>query len=284
MNSDNKTKNLIAYQIFYDERTKSLVDSEFIPLDNSKNERSDWREYWPMRSVLKTVEFDDNDYVGFFSPKFTQKTGLTSAHVREFFETVTASTQIDIPDVISFSPYPDLCAIFVNIFEQGETNHSGITKLAIEVFEVLNIEINIQSMVNDSTTNIFSNFFIATPRFWNKWLDICEKIFDICEDKNSNLGQRLNQVVDHGLTIDAQAKVFLIERIATIILETTDFSCEPYTSKILPFELSKLIPFRDELFICDRLKNSYRKTGKIEYLNMFSSQRTKIIYSLSKNP
>jgi hypothetical protein len=282
MDSNNRTKNIFAYQIYYDDQTKSLVDSEFIPLDNSRNDRSDWREYWPIRSVLKNVEFDDNDYVGFFSPKFTQKTGLTSAHVREFFETVTASTQIDIPDIISFSPYPDLCAIFVNIFEQGETNHSGITKLAIEVFEVLNIEINIQSMVNDSTTNIFSNFFIATPRFWNKWLDICEKIFDICEDKNSNLGQRLNQVVDHGMTIDAQAKVFIIERIATILLENRELYCVPYNPRKMPFELPKLIPYRDELFICDALKTSYRSTGDREYLNIYSKQRQKIAASLMK--
>ena len=191
MNSDNKPNNLIAYQIFYDERTKSLVDSEFIPLDNSKNERSDWREYWPIRNVLKSVEFGDHDYVGFFSPKFTQKTWLTSAQVREFFENVTASTQNNLPDVISFSPYPDLCAIFINIFEQGETNHHGITKLAIEVFDTLHIELNIQSMVNDSTTNIFSNFFIATPSFWKKWLEICEEIFNICEDTHSDLGQKL---------------------------------------------------------------------------------------------
>ena len=282
MHPDHKTKNIFAYQIYYDEQTKSLVDSEFIPLDNSKNERSDWREYWPIRKVLKTVAFDDNDYVGFFSPKFSQKTGLTSAHVRNFFETMNASNQIDQPDVISFSPYPDLCAIFVNIFEQGETNHKGLTKLAIDVFDILNIKHNINSMVNDSTTNIFSNFFIATYSFWKQWLAICERIFEICEDSQSNLGQRLNQVVDHGTIIDAQAKVFLIERIATLILEKRDFSCVPYDQRKLPFLLPRLIPFPEELFICDRLKNSYRTTGKKEYLNMYSIQRQKIMDSLSE--
>ena len=71
MHPNNKSANIFAYQIYYNEQTKLLVDSEFIPLDNSKNERSDWREYWPIRNVLKTVEFGDHDYVGFFSPKFT---------------------------------------------------------------------------------------------------------------------------------------------------------------------------------------------------------------------
>ena len=282
MHPNNKSANIFAYQIYYNEQTKILVDSEFIPLDNSKNERSDWREYWPIRNILKTVEFGDHDYVGFFSPKFTQKTGLTSANVHEFFEAVTDSTQKNLPDVISFSPYPDLCAIFVNIFEQGETNHKGLTKLAIDVFDILNIELNIHSMVNDSTTNIFSNFFIAKSKFWKQWLAICEGIFYICENPHSNIGQRLNQVVDHGTIIDAQAKVFLIERIATIILEKREFSCIPYDPRRLPFLLPRLIPFPDEIFTCNTLKNSYRTTGNKEYLNMYSIQRQKIMGSLSE--
>jgi len=41
-----------VFQIFYDEDTRASLDRAFEPLDNTKNARSDWYEYWPIRNYL----------------------------------------------------------------------------------------------------------------------------------------------------------------------------------------------------------------------------------------
>ena len=40
------------HQIYYSEQTRAELDPGFLPLDNSANERPDWREYWPIRRFL----------------------------------------------------------------------------------------------------------------------------------------------------------------------------------------------------------------------------------------
>jgi len=92
-----KTK---IYQIFYNEETKKTHDAGFLPLDNTENQRPDWREYWPIRNYLLNELLDEDALYGFFSPKFKAKTGLSSEECFYFIK----SQPWDI-DVVSFSPF-----------------------------------------------------------------------------------------------------------------------------------------------------------------------------------
>ena len=74
------------YQIYYSEQSRAQLDPGFLPLDNSANERPDWREYWPIRRFLLDNPLDPQTYYGFFSPKFREKTGLDAAAVQRFIE------------------------------------------------------------------------------------------------------------------------------------------------------------------------------------------------------
>ena len=69
------------FQIYYNETTKNSNDKGFIQLDNSSNNRKDWSEYWPIRNYLLNNNLEDDIYYGFFSPKFYEKTGLSSENV-----------------------------------------------------------------------------------------------------------------------------------------------------------------------------------------------------------
>src|SRR6266567_2286503 len=109
------------FQIFYSEDTRKMLDPGYIPLDNLSNERPDWREYWPIRRFLKNTELHENEYYGFLSPRFKEKTGLSSQQVKEFIEADY--------DVISFSPFFDQGSFFLNLFEQGDVAHRGLGSL-----------------------------------------------------------------------------------------------------------------------------------------------------------
>ena len=103
------------YQICYSKDTFENIPDGFLCLDHLKNERPDWRELWPIRDFLKTNELSDGVLYGFLSPKFSQKTLLNHQGVQDFLLANYAGE-----DLVSFSPFWDLMAIFKNVFEQGD--------------------------------------------------------------------------------------------------------------------------------------------------------------------
>src|SRR5664279_5402514 len=96
------------FQIYYSNETREALDRGFQPLDNLKNERPDWREYWPIRNYMKENKLTSGDYYGF----------LSATKVIEFVQ-----DQAGGPDVVMFSPYYDQIAFFLNQWEQGAIWH-----------------------------------------------------------------------------------------------------------------------------------------------------------------
>ncbi len=100
------------YQIYYNQETRKKLQKGFIPLDNTSNEHPDWAEYWPIRQFYLTNTLEPNDWYGFFSPKFTEKTDLTSEQVYEFINQFKES---DV-DVITFSMHWINTCYYLNVF------------------------------------------------------------------------------------------------------------------------------------------------------------------------
>src|SRR5262245_31529739 len=105
--------------IAYNEATRASIAAAspgWLTLDNLANPRPDWYEYWPIRQHLLAAEaegrLDEDAFYGFFSPKFTAKTGLDHAAVARF-----VADHAGAADVLLFSPQPDMGAFFLNVFE-----------------------------------------------------------------------------------------------------------------------------------------------------------------------
>ncbi|MBL8302592.1 MAG: hypothetical protein JNM26_07460, partial [Ideonella sp.] len=141
--------NFELYQIAYDERSLETVrGSGFRLLDNMGRERPDWYEYWPIRRFLAEDALQDDVWYGFVSPRFGEKTGLGPRQVEEIVAShCTGGRQ---PDVVLFSPQPDMGAFFLNVFEQGELFHPGFLKLAQAVAEVLGFHVPLATLVTDA--------------------------------------------------------------------------------------------------------------------------------------
>jgi hypothetical protein len=54
-----------VFQIFYDDRSRRSLDGGFIPLDNTRNERPDWFEFWVIRDFLRNNRLDANAWLAF---------------------------------------------------------------------------------------------------------------------------------------------------------------------------------------------------------------------------
>lgn len=258
-------------QIFYSEATRQQLDPGFIALDNC-NQRPDWREYWPIRRFLQSHRLDENTLYGFFSPKFGQKTTLTSAAVYEFL----AGVPRDI-DVVGFSPFFDQGAAYLNVFEQAAANHNNGWPVFERVIPFVAPGIDPHTVVMDSRHSIFCNYFVATAAFWRRWLAVNEVVFSASEAGASTLAQLLNEPLpyDGGFV---QAKVFVQERIVSLLLlSERQWRVKHYDPLRLPMSRSLVSNYPADLLVLDALKTAAIETGRESYLQMFQQIRTTLI-------
>lgn len=264
------SESIKIHQIAYNEATHEQVRlGGFQVLDNTSNERPDWYEYWPIRRYLLTHALAPDTWYGFFSPKFTAKTGLDAFNVRN---TILAFCAESAPDVILFSPQPDMGAFFLNVFEQAEFFDPGFIEAATRVLRAVGIEVPLAELVMDSQRIVFSNYFVAKRDFWQKWFSLTEAIFAISENPEHELSPLLCFKTTY--STGAQRKTFLLERIASLLL-----ALQPHwkTAAANPFNfawsISSLREFPHKAYISDALKIAYRETGYPQYMQAFSQMR-----------
>jgi hypothetical protein len=260
-----------GYVISYTHEIFNNVEAPFAPLNNLENPRPDWQEYWPIRNFLLNEQMHKDHYYGFFSPRFKEKTGLNSKKIVEYL-----TNQKNNIDVFIFSPQPDMGAFFINVFEQNEIFDPGFKEAAQNFCKFAGLDIDISNLIMDSRNIVFSNYFIAKPSFWKRWLEVCEILFNTCEyyPKIANI---------HGWTKSTtyrdsiQRKVFLIERIASLILNTeTQWKMHSHNPFLFAYSGSRLNQFPEEAVICDALKIAFKETGNMLYLRQYSNIIKKI--------
>lgn len=258
-----------VYQIYYSEQTLRDNDHGFISLDNLANERPDWREYWPIRNYLLTNSLNDDDYYGFFSPKFKTKTNLGATAVYDFIQAHKLEA-----DVFLFSPFFDQGAFFLNIFEQGAAAHQGIKATFHSSIAKIAPTVDLATLVMDDRSTVFCNFIVAKPAFWKEWLEHCEMLFSEAEKNKTELAVSLNAGTNHDGSI-APNKVFVIERIASLLLSTQmDWKVKSYSST-LPYSNSSVAQYPSELQQMDAFKTGFLQ-GKAEDLVMYWKIRQQV--------
>ena len=259
---------IYVHQICYSQQTRDSLEPGFAPLDNMDNPRPDWREYWPIREFLLRTPMLEEAWYGFFSPKFRAKTGLDAATVRGF----VAGIPSDV-DVALFSPFFDQIAYPLNIFEQGAMQHADTLSTFRECTLAVSPGTEIDTLVMNSTDPVFCNFFVAKPRFWRAWLAKCEVLFRIAEAGDTALAVRLNGPTNHDGG-GVPAKVFVIERIASLMLATEKhWKACAYNAMSLPWSRSPLAGFRLEMAFLDALKIAYASQLHPQYLEAFHELR-----------
>jgi len=255
------------YQIAYSEATRAALEDGYKLLDNIKNERPDWFEYWPIRRFLLTEKLDEQAFYGFFSPKFGAKTNLSHSQVVCFVRENAHQA-----DAMLFSPQPDMGAFFLNVYEQAETFDAGLIDAYGAFLEQIGRPVPIRHLVMDSRQVAFANYFVARPAFWREWLAINEAMFAICEDPTNPLGRAL--CVPTSYPGDVQRKVFLQERVASLLLATQPrWRSVAYNPFGMCWSMSRFNEYPTEAVISDALKRAYRDQRFPEYLHAFGKIR-----------
>jgi hypothetical protein len=261
---------MFIYQIRSHYTKKEDLDPSCLVLDNSANERPDWYEYWPIRRFLLNQPLDEESFYGFLSPRFKEKTNLSSAAVRDF-----VNREGSAADIVIFSPSLHLTAYYWNVFHYGEFCHPGLLNLATQFFRRIGQPTNLNDLVTHSSNEIYSNYMLAKPRFWRAWLNITEQLIAIAESPTDPLGAELRKPTSYRGHRDAQIKIFIMERIPTWILSRDS----GFVARVRdPFVVRSRLYKLPGAIVCDALKIAYVTDGYREkYRDIF-----KVVSGLGK--
>jgi hypothetical protein len=257
------------YQIHYDDVSRRKLDPGFIPLDNAASSDAQWYEFLPIFNYLNTNQLEDDVWYGFLSPKFNKKFNATSGYVHDFLARIPAETEVAL-----LSPGWDQLCYFQNPWEQAEIWHPGVSDVMRQFLAALGDDTQLEHIVTDVTSSVFSNYVLAKKRYWLEWQALATQLahfFDSNEALNS-------QVTYYGsIQNKAQVKAFVQERLATYLLATQNFKVVASTrAKSAPI-FEKIFPegemVRKALELCDHFKRRYRATRDKTYLNAYLDSR-----------
>jgi hypothetical protein len=135
--------------------------------------------------------------------------------------------------------------------------------------------VDLSTLITHSSTAVFSNFIIAKPVYWTKWLKIARQFYNFSQ-KNS-LGE--TSYLDSKNKLGPM-KTFIQERLPSIILTQDHFVT-------LAYDFGQSSPIFDQLFdnnprtrkmlnTCDLLKEKFATTKDGSYLDMYLKIRQQI--------
>jgi hypothetical protein len=124
-----------------------------------------------------------------------------------------------------------------------------------------------------SQNTVFCNYFAARPRFWRRWLEVGEILFELAQDQDTDLGRRLAMPTSYRNHHNHAFKVFIQERIASLLLATEAWNFVSFNMFELPGLFKVFAPARRELLACDALKIAYARTGHEDYLQEYARLR-----------
>lgn len=250
-------------QIHYDEASRRMLDPGFAPLDIVGNPRADWREYWGIRNYFLSSSLNEDDYYGFLSPLFFDKTGLRAQQVHAFMDSRPGA------DVYTFSPSMSDASAYLSVFEQGARRHPGIVQVTQELMAAIGLDVDMHSLVTDFRTTAYCNYIIAKPVFWDKWYAINEHMFEIAESNSTALARKLNEVTDYGKST-VQMKVFIMERVGSLVMALMpELKVVNLNIAAMRFGDPMFYPCRDEMVMLDALKVAYLQSRDQVYLDRF---------------
>lgn len=260
------------YQICHGAQTHPEADAGFTLLDTAAGERPDWGSYGPIRRFLLGAQLDQESYYGFFPANFRQISGLNATAVRSLIE-----QQGGAADVISFSPFFDQMALYLNIVEQAVGNVPAGREAIRACAALVAPEFRPDQDVTTSLDTIFRNCIVARPAFWGEWLQHCDLLFGHAEDPNTSLARTLRGA--DGAQA-AQLKAVAIEQVASLLLwSQPQWVVSAGNALRLPLSrapIAALVGMPD-FIVLDSLKIAYVRSGAEQYLGIFQQLRNKIV-------
>ena len=258
-------QNIFVHTIIYDENTLSSVPSGHIVLDNSAG-TSELFEAPVIAQALIEKKFPENAWVGFFSPKFEEKTGVNLDDITQCLSFKSASTEAFL-----LSSEFDQAVYWLNPWLQGDAMHPGLMKISKVLAQASGYSFNLETQVCNLSTSVYSNFLLAKPIFWREWLRVYNIYLDLCL-RNPEL---MNFKTTHkGVLLPIHT--FVMERVPSMILNHSKFTAS-FSRQLYSKQFSDNNVLGQLLDQIEFYKNQFIDSGNYAYLNDYKKTVEKFI-------
>ena len=209
-------------------------------------------------------------WYGFFSPRFPEKIGLSHAQVQDFIRSSPPAT-----DVVTFSPQPDMGAFFLNVFEQNEVFDPGFLPASEAFLASIGMVHTAGGAGNGFAANRIQQLFCRAAGILARLAGFERKV--VCGMRRARKHVETSLLPRHHLHGAVQRKVFLMERIASLLLTVNPaWKVRAYNTFACAWSASKLGDNKQDAVISDALKMAIREQGYPQYLSAFAAIRDKL--------
>lgn len=259
------------FQIYYRPEQRQLLDPAFEPYNN-EGDNSPLLEFNVFRKLMGSELLKGAGLWGALSWKFKEKTGLSGEQLLQIIAAHPGH------DVYYCNPFPELEAVYHNLWLQGETSHPNFLILCRDFFEAAGLHEGVFSQFVPSSHFAASNYFVATPRFWQGYVGFISDVVAKAEKGMSGTARAMiySAAADRkAMHAGASYMPFIIERLFSLYVARTPgqykafkFSCEQQEAK-LNVHLRLLRQMKD---VAISSKSLWLATCWVNYRNVYIQQ------------
>lgn len=259
------------FQIYYRPEQRQYLDPAFEPYNN-EGDNSPLLEFNVFRKLMNSELLSGAGLWGALSWKFKEKTGLSGAQLLQIIA--------DHPgqDVYYCNPFPELEALYHNLWLQGEPSHPNFLILCRDFFQAAGLDESAFTQLVPSSHFAASNYFIATPAFWRGYAGFVSDVIERAERGMSATARAMiySAAADRkAMHAGASYMPFIVERLFGVYLSQVSeqykihkFSCEQQEQK-MNVHLRLLRQMKD---VAISSKSLWLATCWVNYRNVYMQQ------------
>lgn len=235
------------YQIQYDDKTSANPNNKIKNFDCRENPEFLKREMAHLvrfyDEIICSNEYKETDYFALLSPKFFDKTGL----MRQDVENCLIQDHYQ-HDIYIFNPRPLYPYRFLNVWLQGEVNHSGLMLLTDKLFAKAKYTFTPSSLHRNPHHKVsYCNYWIAKKSFYRQFISFIKHL-DQCIE-NMPFDEKAQYFSKTQYTTEACFYPFIFERLLTTYL----YMYPEYQSQSYSFKKDNANVFKR----CNRLEMDF---------------------------
>jgi hypothetical protein len=247
--------NFNIYQIHYQDSQKKMLDSAFVPFDNSE---ARFPYNYEFGVILKSYEnpIANDELRGFLSWKFTEKTGLNGQRFKKFIA--------DNPgyDVYFINPFPS-SAFYKSIWSQGDFYHPELTKFAQNVFTKAGYNVDLKQLRSAPSSVLFCNFWVGNKKFWDQFMAFSKPLWQYFET-HASAEEKQMYASEADVLSKAPYSAYLFERMFSTFLayklasdeESSRLRALSYSYSLAELSQKYHLTVALIIWLCDRLARS----------------------------
>ena len=246
------------YSICFDKSQIGEVKSPMIPFNNIENLRPELREYQSFKRILN--EGYATELYGVFGPRAEQKLRYSGDIIHS---EVVANP---LHDVYLFNHARIQSVLFLNVWEQGEYFHPGISKVVRYALDKNGLDPSIVDEIMYDKQMCFCSYFVATKAFWYNYMDFIDLIVSTLKALPDELATIYHGSANYARDISLGMFPFIVERLFSTYLKLheNDYKVyvKPYDYSLYTTESS----FINHFSTLHRIKESWDSFDEWHYL------------------